>query len=128
MMHKLDKADFAKARDLFAPLAAYKLSVNGVLDGAQLGAVFVDDLDTPQSGMMYWDQLLLLVGRADNAAFNRALQQRLMDKTFVDVAVQRVPDGVVTLVDDAAWLDSFPVIFGDRRPISASRNRIAPPD
>jgi RimJ/RimL family protein N-acetyltransferase len=123
MIHKLDKADFPKASGLFASLAAYKLSVNGVLDDTQLGTVFVDDRDTPQSAVMYWNQLLLLAGKADNHAFNQALQQLLLDKAFVDAA-EHAPDGVVALVDTPAWINQFPVIFGDRTPIEESREHL----
>ena len=114
MLHRLKQQDYDKVLSLFAPLAEFKSAVSGVLDGTQLGTVFVDDTANPQSACMYWDQLLILAGNPDNVAFNHALHTLVMKQGFADASYQTVPDGIVTLCHPATWQDRFDVIFGAR--------------
>jgi RimJ/RimL family protein N-acetyltransferase len=121
LLHRLKQQDYDKVLSLFAPLAEFKSAVSGVLDGTQLGTVFVDDTANPQSACMYWDQLLILAGNPDNVAFNHALHTLVMKQGFADASYQTVSDGIVTLCHPAAWQDRFDVVFGARMPVEEAR-------
>ncbi len=123
MIYQLNKHDYEKVHPLFAGLAEYSCTVDGVLDSTRTGKIYVDDTDNPLSAFMYSGEWYYLAGKTDNADFNRALNTLIMSDEFAEDPCRGTDDEVFFTCDSGDWSERFVTICGDRQIIEAPRKR-----
>lgn len=117
MIYELKKADYAKVRELFQPLA-YQVIGSALLDGNRLGKVFVDDPDRPKSALLYSVEFwCFLVGDPDNEAFNQSLNTILFDGTLD----RNPPVLLMVCHPHDGWKQQLDAILAPRQPLYAPR-------
>ncbi len=123
MIYQLDKHNYEKVGPLFAGLAEYSCTVDGVLDGTRTGKIYVDDVQNPLSAFMYSGEWYYLAGKANNADFNRALNTLMMSDDFAKDPCRGSDDGVFLTCDSGDWYGQFVTICGELPIIEAPRKR-----
>jgi RimJ/RimL family protein N-acetyltransferase len=103
VIHQLDQTQFGRTSALFTGIAAYQLSGASVIDGSMPGNIWVDDVESPQSGYMESPEGMFLAGEPGNRAFNCALNEYFRTNLF-DVA-----DAITSV-----WLTYYPPGWGDK--------------
>jgi RimJ/RimL family protein N-acetyltransferase len=121
MMHQLDHADFGKVRSLFDQLAEIHFYVRAVLSGDYTGTLHVDDPNSPRTALMEASGEFFLVGRPDNAAFNRAMNQYFNEKWFKDEGSDE--NNHLYFSTLAEWETVLEALFSPRRPVIMPRLR-----
>ena len=81
MLQELNPDQFERVHPLFHGFD-YSLSIQAAIDGNNLGRIFVDDIDQPQTAFALTVEGYLLAGAHDNAATNGALRHFLREKIF----------------------------------------------
>jgi RimJ/RimL family protein N-acetyltransferase len=107
---------------LFEPLSADYPMCTSVLSGVYPGNVFADEPTNPRTGLLttFFDEQgvwAFLVGRPDNADFNRALHRAIWERKIIDEKT-----GVIFFnCYPPNWQAQLPVITAPREPIPMLR-------
>jgi len=116
MIYKLDKTEYEKVRPLFQTLE-YHLTSAAVLDGNNPGIVLVDDPIRPQSAFMFSPEGCYLAGQSDEDAFNRALNEALHGKQFLDEPIE----ALCFICASENWEKQLAAVLRPHRPIPIHR-------
>ena len=79
MICKLKESEYERARPVIEGVD-HALAVDAVIDGTCPGSVYVDDVDTPRTLFAETPEGHYLVGYEENEAFNRSLQELIVDE------------------------------------------------
>ncbi len=82
MLHLLEPQDYGRVRPLFDGLAAFHVSIGGVFDGWNPGAVYADDSSVPRAAFIFTPEGSYLAGDPHNNAFNRAFPVFVVHELF----------------------------------------------
>lgn len=92
MFYRLEPLTYRRVQTLFAYIR-YNLVIDSIIDGNTPAWVYVDDLDTPKTGLMWNKQdALLLAGRHDHTEVNRALHRVLVEHVIPDAKKRGIPE------------------------------------
>ena len=123
MLHELTRDNYVRARPLFADWRPY-LVIFAVINGDCPGKIYVDDAYRPQTALL-WDHdegELYLAGRADNAAFNYALNACIRDQIRPHAQAHLPHLSEYTLYCDAnAWAPAIATVLSGLNPMEHRR-------
>jgi len=91
-MVRLEEREYERVRPVFEGLR-YNLVVDSVIDGNTPAWVYADDAREPRTAWM-WNRMdaMLVAGRADDDAFNRALGEMIGEKAIPDARRRHIPE------------------------------------
>jgi RimJ/RimL family protein N-acetyltransferase len=113
--YTLERRDYGRAADIFQDLS-YNLVIDSVMAGHTPAWVTVDDALSPRSAWM-WNRMgtMLLVGRAGNDGFNRALSTLLDGRVVPDARRRQIPS--LTLhYSPETWKEKLDVLLPGIKP------------
>lgn len=78
MIYELQKRDYGKIKGLlYADIEKHPI-INGVIDGINLGEIYVDNLDTPTSALIWAvNEMFYLIGNSKNKVFNFQVENKI---------------------------------------------------
>jgi hypothetical protein len=83
-IHQIEQDGYEKVRSIFSELARIHLHITAILDGNSPGAVFVDDVEQPQTAHIVSGAGYYVAGFPNNHGYNLALNAALpLDTYFV---------------------------------------------
>lgn len=108
MIQELEKTSYEKMRRLFQEMGHSQLFIEAIFEGNHAGRFFVNDLEHPTAALAApLCGFLFPAGRADDAAFNVALRERILE----DLAP---PEGHLLLFPTSqAWQNTLDALFAD---------------
>ena len=117
MLHEIQSDQFEGVRPLFAGLR-FQPFCTAVLAGLRRGRVFVDNLEHPQSAFVSRDDSwCFLAGKANNAAFNQALNRAIFERSVVPTTAP----ALLLTCDSEDWKDAIDAVFAPYPPVSMPR-------
>lgn len=121
-MHETRRTDNPEYRRLFDGYD-YQVSVSSFLDGSLTGKLYLDDLDSPRSGLMLNPEGTFIAGDPGNREFNIWLSGFMEDIIQTRVhPMESDADDLWFYIDNPGWVDSFPDIFVSRPPFKVGRH------
>ncbi|MEM7034844.1 MAG: hypothetical protein AAF629_35210, partial [Chloroflexota bacterium] len=88
-MYKLEPSAYASVQNLFQPWD-YHVGPEAVISGNSPGEIYVDDVKHPTVALLATIEHYFLAGRDDQAQFNKALKQFLVE--IVTKSREQFPD------------------------------------
>lgn len=116
-MNKLNPKDHLTAAYIFQALTEFQPLAAAVIHGLQPGSIYVDDLDSPQAGLInVWGNWCFLAGEP-HEGFITDLNAALFDRSVID---SEAPFLLFT-IDEAVWGEHLAAVFHPRHPIPMLR-------
>ncbi len=116
----LEPTDYKKARP-FLPALDEHLAARAIIEGLTPGQVYVDDPAAPRSALIRRGRRFHLAGSAQNAAFNRALQE-LFDTEIYPQALAQGERVLVLYYASPDWESALDVILTGKNPMRDMRH------
>ncbi|MDP5276610.1 GNAT family N-acetyltransferase [Chengkuizengella axinellae] len=99
MIYELHPKDFKKIKPLLNGLEKNPV-INGVIDGNNLGRIYVDQIDSPKAALVWVKmELFYLIGISKNSKFNSFIEQ------FI---IQNIKPEALEIGDDCLNLELYP--------------------
>ena len=116
MLYELKKTTYPKISPLFQDAQYSQLFVKAMLEGNHVGNIFVDNPERPAAALLApLCGFYFLAGRADNAAFNQTMRERILSE-FVS------PEGDLLLFPTSAvWQSALEALFRDYKLLHVAR-------
>lgn len=113
MIYEIERKDYTKVKNLFSQLSDDHLSVAVALEHNYPSRIFVDNLDSPKSGLIYLGKRTLgFSGRSDNKQFNDEIKE-LLDKDLLPLLKTELKVREVIIRYDDEWEDKMKSFFND---------------
>ena len=110
MFHELTPDQFSGIRPLFAGFD-YSLSLQAAIEGVNPGRIFVDDVESPRTGLALTVEGYLLAGEHDDPEILEALRQFLRDSIFTGKVYVNGADSLSLAVHPEAWEARLPELI-----------------
>ena len=116
MVYELSEEEYGRVHPVFEELGNYHIYIDAVIEGGLPGRIVVDDPQSPETAFIWGkssDAGFYLEGNPDNGAFNRSLNQWILEEVYPEAK------GLPGVVDYAlyyppeAWEDRIDVILKD---------------
>ena len=125
MFARLPRGAYDRVRSLLTPFAAEaadEIEVASILDGNTRGVIFVDDIVSPQT-VLVWDRLaaFFIGGRPGDAAFAQGLRAWLNEEPLPQAQDFGI-DALTLTYRPTVWAGALPAMLPDLRLTAASRN------
>ncbi|MCG3220796.1 MAG: GNAT family N-acetyltransferase [Candidatus Heimdallarchaeota archaeon] len=113
MIYEIEKKDYTKVKNLFSQLADEHMSVVVALEHNYPSRIFVDNLDSPRSGLIYLGKRTLgFGGKSDNENFNDKLN-KLLENELLPLLKNELKVREVIIRYDDNWEDKVKSLFND---------------
>ena len=116
MIHELNPSEYVLVQPLLRDLLDIHLSIVSLLEGLSPGAIFVDDLDQPNSVFGYSMRRLFLAGNPSNKAFNQGVKDYFNDTLYPNAAAMEMPYYTLCYSPDG-WDELIPEILAGCYPV-----------
>jgi len=110
MFHELTPDQFAGVRSLFAGFD-YSLSLQAAIEGVNPGRIFVDDVESPRTGLALTVEGYLLAGEHADPEILQTLRQFLRDSIFTGQVYVNGADSLSLAVHPEAWEARLPELI-----------------
>lgn len=118
MIRKLSPEHFHRVRPLLGPDDSVNaLSLNAIIEGTNLGAVYVDDPERPRSALIDQTGIVsFFIGEPDNAAFLRDFDRFLTEQLAPDTHAACGGDTFIAVLHNTAWRQALAPVLAARAP------------
>jgi GNAT superfamily N-acetyltransferase len=121
MFHKIDPPNYTLVQPLLDEMLDIHLSILSLLERLSPGAIFVDDLDDPNSVFGYSMRRFFLAGSPKNDEFNQGVKDFFNDTLYPNATELKMPYYAVHF-STLDWDDVIPEILAGTNPVKEGRH------
>lgn len=113
MIRELDKTEFYKCEKLINDVG--HLEVKAVIEGSNPGRIFVDDIDSPKTGLIWLgnNDGFFFIGDEENEVFNNRIND-FIDKVIIPEAKKLGVNNFISIGNHSGWEKTIERIFKHR--------------
>lgn len=100
MIYKMKKGNYSKLKNLVKDFN-HQLCAISLIDGNNNGEVYVDNLDNPQSAILYTTEGTMFVGNPHNLEFNKEVKEYLSEWSYLVCDSEQWEDNITEALKSA---------------------------